>query len=234
MPSILLVDDSGLFREIAEKIELRTHCRLLSAESGGEALGVIRRERPDLVFLDAGLAGMTGFDVCRVIKADSHSSPTAVVVFSDRPGAAEEARRAGADEILPKPLEEAAVFDSICRHLRLFARDDPRAAAGWSVTFWRDGAQHGGTLRDLSRGGFFIRTAVRQPVGARLEVAFDVPGESPDRTVVAEALVVRMGEDPDRGLGCRFFRITAGSRANLEECLQLLEGRTTSSGVEGL
>ncbi len=234
MPSILMVDDSGLFREIAEKIERRTHCRLLSADSGGEALGIVRRERPDLVFLDAGLDGMTGFDVCRVIKADSHSSPTSVVVFSDRPGAAEDARRAGADEILPKPPEEAAVFDSIRRHLRLFARDDPRTAAGWSVTFWRDGAQHVGTLRDVSRGGFFIRTAVRQPVGARLEVAFDVPGETPDLTVVGEALVVRMGEDPDRGLGCRFFRITAGFRANLEECLQLLEGQKMSSGVEGL
>src|SRR6266540_3312598 len=201
MTSILLVDDSGLFREVAEKIELWTHCQLLSADSGGKALGVVRRERPDLVFLDAGLAGMTGFDVCRVIKADSHFARTPVVIFSDRPGAAEEARRAGADECLAKPFDDDAIFDSIRRHLHLLPRDDPRAAAGWSVTFWRDGAQHGGTLRDLSRGGFFIRT------------------------VEAEALVVRMGQDPYRGLGCRFFRITAGSRANLEECLQMLEGQ---------
>jgi hypothetical protein len=34
-----------------------------------------------------------------------------------------------------------------------------------------------------------------------------------------------MGQEPDRGLGCRFFRITAGSRANLEECLLMLEGQ---------
>jgi CheY-like chemotaxis protein len=225
MPSILLVDDSGLFREIAERIELRTHCQLLSADSGGKALGIVRRERPDLVLLDGGLAGMTGFDVCRVIKADSHFSRTPVVIFSDRPGAAEEARRAGADECLAKLFDEEAIFDSIRRHLHLLPRDDPRAAAGWSVTFWRDGAQHGGTLRDLSRGGFFIRTVVQQPVGARLEISFDVPGDAPGRTVVAEALVVRMGQDPYRGLGCRFFRITAGSRANLEECLQMLEGQ---------
>src|SRR6266511_5754407 len=225
MPSILLVDDSGLFREIAEKIGRRTYCNCLWAGSGGEALTAVRRERPDLVFLDGEMAGMTGFDVCRVIKADSHFSRTPIVLFSDRPDAAEDARRAGADECLAKPFDEAAIFDSIRRHLRLLPRDDPRAAAGWSVTFWRDGAQHGGTLRDLSRGGFFIRTGVRQPVGARLEVSFDVPGDAPGRTVVAEALVVRMGQEPDRGLGCRFFRITAGSRANLEECLQMLEGQ---------
>ncbi len=225
MPSILLVDDSGLFREIAEKIERRTQCRLLLAGSGGEALGAVRRERPDLVFLDAALTGMTGFDVCRVIKADSHFSRTPIVLFSDRPDGAEDARRAGAEECLAKPFDEKAVFESIRRHLRLYPRDDPRAAAGWSVTFWRDGVQHGGTIRDLSRGGFFIHTAVRQPIGARLEVSIDVPGVTPGRAFVAEALVVRMGQEPEGGLGCRFFRITAGSRANLEECLKMLEAR---------
>ena len=56
-----------------------------------------------------------------------------------------------------------------------------------------------------------------------LEVSFDVPETCPGRTVVAEALVVRMSQEPDRGLGCRFFRITAGSRAYLEECLLLLD-----------
>ena len=225
MPSILLVDDSGLFRGMAEKIERRTRCRLLAAGSGGEALGVVRRERPDLIFLDAELTGMTGFDVCRVLKADSHFARTPIVVLSDKPGGPEDAKRSGADEFLLKPFDEAAIFDSIRKHLRLFPRDDERAAAGWSVTFWRDGVQHGGTLRDLSRGGFFIRTAVRQPVGARMEVSFDVPGDTPGRTVVAEALVVRMGQDPDRGLGCRFFRVTAGSLAQLEEYLLLLEGQ---------
>jgi CheY-like chemotaxis protein len=225
MPSILLVDDSGLFRGIAEKIERRTRCQVLAAASGGEALAVVRRDRPDLVLIDAGLTGMTGFDVCRVLKADSHFSRTPIVVLSDQPNAADDARRAGADECLPKPPDEAAIFDSIRKHLRLFPRDEERAPAALSVTFWRDGVQHGGTLRDLSRSGFFSRTAVRQPVGARMEVSFEVPGDTPGRTVVAEALVVRMGQDPDHGLGCRFFRITAGSRASLEECLLLLDGQ---------
>lgn len=227
MPSILLVDDSGLFLGIAEKIERRTRCQMLAAGSGGEALAVVRRDRPDLIFLDAEMKGMTGFDVCRVLKADSHFSRTPIVLLSDRPDAAEDARRAGADECLRKPCDEAAIFDVIRKHLRLFPRDEERAPAGWSLTFWRDGVQHGGTLRDLSRGGFFIRTAVRQPVGARLEVSFDVPGDAPGRTVVAEALVVRMSPEPDRGLGCRFFRITAGSRASLEECLLPLDGQKT-------
>ena len=137
-------------------------------------------------------------------------------------GNEEDARRAGADECLLKPFDEAAIFDSIRKHLRLFPRDEERAPAGWSVTFWRDGVQHGGTLRDLSRGGFFIRTAVRQPVGARLEISFDVPGDTPGRTVAAEALVVRMGLEPDRGLG------TVDSR---QSTVDRSEGRTQETGL---
>jgi CheY-like chemotaxis protein len=230
MHSILLVDDSGLFRAIGEVLERRTQCRLLTAGNGTEALNVARRDKPDLIVLDAEMSGMTGIDVCRVLKADSHFARTPIVIVCASETTQAEGRRAGADGCVPKPLEEAAIFDSIRKHLRLSPRDAARASVGWPVTFWRDGAQHNGNLRDLSLGGFFIRTPVRQPIGARLEISFDVPGRKPG-TVVAEAIVVRLASEPDRGLGCRFFRITAGPRAHLEECLRVLEGERETTAV---
>jgi hypothetical protein len=63
---------------------------------------------------------------------------------------------------------------------------------------------------------------VLQPIGARLEVSFDVPVEHGVRNVVAEALVVRVSRNPDPGLGCRFFQLSASSRGYLEECLRIL------------
>lgn len=223
MNSILLVDDSGLFRAVTEKIQRRTHCRLLFAGSGAEALAVARREQPDLIFVDGDMKDMNGFDVCRVLKADPAFTHTPIVIVSDRELSADESRRAGAAAWLGKPLDEDAIFDSIRRFLQVSPRDAERSTVGWPITFWRDGAQHEGSLRDLSRGGFYIRTAVRQPVGARLEISFEVPGEKAGRTVVGEAIVVRIGQEPDRGLGCRFFRLTAGPRAILDECLRALE-----------
>ncbi|HSS44682.1 MAG TPA: response regulator [Thermoanaerobaculia bacterium] len=232
MHSILLVDDTGLFRAIGEILERRTQCRLLTAGNGTDALNVARREKPDLIVLDAEMSGMTGIDVCRVLKADSHCARTPIVVVSSSPTGEADARRAGANECLPKPLEEAAIFESVRKHLRLSPRDAARASVGWPVTFWRDGVQHNGNLRDLSLGGFFIRTPVRQPIGARVEVSFDVPGRKPGSTVVAEAIVVRVASEPDRGLGCRFFQMTAGPRARLEECLHMLdlEKETAAAG----
>ena len=227
MQCILLVDDSGRFRELADKVERRTRCRVVLAASAADALAMARRERPDIIFLDADMAGMTGIDACRVLKADPHFSHTPIVIAAGGPLASEDGRRAGADECLDKPCDDSAIGDSVRRHLLLFPRDGTRSPAGWPITFWRDGLQHSGTLRDLSRGGFYIQTPVRQPIGARIEVSFEVPGEKP-LTVVAEALVVRVGQDAPGGLGCRFFRVTASSRAALEECLRMLDAEETN------
>lgn len=219
MPSILLVDDAGLFRGASGEILKRTGCQTLEAAGGTEALDVARRERPALIVVSAGMRGMTGVDLARVLKADPAFSRTPIVLVGP---AATEPTSAGADATLPLPLDPEAFFAELRRFLEVLPRDEARSAVEWSITFWRDGAQHTGTIRDLSRGGFFVRTAARQPVGARLEVSFDVPVEHGVRTIVAEALVVRVATEPDRGLGCRFFQLSAASRGHLEECLRIL------------
>lgn len=222
MRSVLIVDNRGLFDEVARAAARRTPCTILKAESGTEALAVARREKPNLVFLDAEMSGMTGVDVCRVLKADKQFAHTPVFLVGAGEKEQREGERAGADGFLARDFAEGDFFETLRRHLHVFARDEERAPVRWSITFWRDGLQHNGTIRDLSRGGFFVRTPVRQPVGARLEVSFPVPGAPSNRSVVGEAIVVRIGSEPDRGLGCRFFQLSSASKALLEECLRLL------------
>lgn len=222
MLSVLLVDNRGLFRDMARTISHRTDCEILTAETGTAALATARREKPDLVFLDAGMEGMNGIDVCRVLKADKAFAHTPIVLVGGGEKEEQEGTRAGADSFLPTGFTEEDFLATLRRHLNVFARDAARQAVTWSITFWRDGVQNEGTIRDLSRGGFFVRTNVEQPVGARLEISFRTPVEGPSRAVVGEAIVVRVGKEPDRGLGCRFFQLSSTSRANLDEYLRLL------------
>jgi CheY-like chemotaxis protein len=222
MRSVLLVDSGDLFRDVARSVLHRTNCRIVSARSGSEALTVARREKPDLVFLDAEMEGMTGVDVCRVLKADKQFPNRPIVLVGGGEREREDGTRAGADDFLKRDFAEEEFFEALRRHLNISARDAARSAAGWAITFWRDGVQHHGTIRDLSRGGFFVRTEAEQPIGARLEISFETPAESANRTVVGEAIVVRLGREPDPGLGCRFFQLSSASRMNLEDCLRLL------------
>jgi CheY-like chemotaxis protein len=223
MQSILLVDDSGFFREIGAQIESRLPAASLTRAAAFEALTVARKERPDLIFLDAEMTSRGSTSARSSGRLAPH---TPVLVVAGGKYQEEEIRRTGANEWLEKPLDEAVLLESVRRHLRLQPRAGNRSAVGWPVTFWRDGAQHDGTLRDLSRGGFFILTTVRQPVGARLEIFFEVPVGKPGRTVGPRPLSCARGARSDPGLGCRFFRITGGPRLHLEDCLKTLEQRS--------
>lgn len=230
--SVLLVDDRGVFREAADAVARRTSCRVLTASNGSDALALARKERPDVVFVDEDMTGMSGSDVCRVLKADPRFSRTPVIVVAEEGIPAEQAKRAGADQTLPPTFAVAEFLDALRRFLKVFPRSAERSAVQWAVTFWKDGTQHSGTIRDLSRGGFFVRTPIRLAVGARIEIAFDLPGDPSGRSFVAEAIVVRASAEPDRGLGCRFFRVTDASRASLEDCLRLLSLATAAETAD--
>ncbi|MFY9550418.1 MAG: response regulator, partial [Thermoanaerobaculia bacterium] len=103
MPSILLVDDTGLFRGAAEKVVRRTGCETLFASGGTEALDLARRERPSMIVVSAGMKGMTGVDLCRVLKADPAFARTPIVLLAQA-GAEGAAAKAGADATLSLPL----------------------------------------------------------------------------------------------------------------------------------
>jgi DNA-binding response OmpR family regulator len=110
MAEILVVDDD---RDVAQSIELalrRRDFRVTLAHSGVEALKTLRRYRPDLVILDVLMPGMSGFDVCRRLRADPNTVHLPIVFLTARGQEQDriEGLRAGADDYLGKPfnLEE--------------------------------------------------------------------------------------------------------------------------------
>jgi len=95
--SVVLVDDQGLFASASEEIERRTHCAALRAGNGSEAIALARKARPEIIFIDAEMSGMTGVDICRVLKADSHLARTPIIVAVPDEVTSLAAQRAGAD-----------------------------------------------------------------------------------------------------------------------------------------
>ncbi len=69
-PLILVVDDQAtILRSITGILE--PDYAVCTASDGTKAIEVARRQRPDLILLDNMMPGMTGFEVCRVLKSDS-------------------------------------------------------------------------------------------------------------------------------------------------------------------
>jgi excisionase family DNA binding protein len=119
-PRVLVVDDQS---EAAEALaaSLRAYdprARMETAANGFEGLLRIGTFRPDVLLLDLGMPGMDGFEICRQIKRDPLIHDTKVVVMAARSLDAELcAMEAGADGILFKPLEAAAVHRLLVRLL---------------------------------------------------------------------------------------------------------------------
>lgn len=113
---VLIVDDEPHIRLLLEQTldELEDlGVELLTAKHGGEALELVRGERPQVVLLDVMMPVMNGFDVCRTIKGDDELKDTYVVLltakgqeFDRASGAA-----AGADVYVTKPFDPDEVLE---------------------------------------------------------------------------------------------------------------------------
>jgi DNA-binding response OmpR family regulator len=112
---ILLADDSAHAQRMGERILRDEGYEVVTVTDGDEALRRLAEIDPDLIVADVFLPRISGFELCRKVKArDGHSHVRVVMtagmleVFDE-----EEARRAGADAIIKKPFESTAVLDTI-------------------------------------------------------------------------------------------------------------------------
>jgi len=95
---IFIVDDHTMFREgLRQLIERETNLTVCGdAPDAAEALPGIRATKPEVVIVDISLAGASGLDLIKDIKAEFEELPVLVVSMHDESLFAERALRAGA------------------------------------------------------------------------------------------------------------------------------------------
>lgn len=219
MHRILLVDDMRNFLDLERSFLQRADCKVFTASTGVEAIRVAKAEKPDLILLDIEMPEMNGIQACRILKADATTQAIPIIILTSMQ-MEDEARRAGAERFVRKPIDEPRFLEEVKRFLPIVERAESRAAVDVPLTFWRDGEPWQARLLNLSRTGFFVSGTEVQPVGARLEVSFTLPKDFSGKLITAEAIVVRVSDDGRPGFGCRFFQISTGARLFIEEFLE--------------
>ena len=80
----------------------------------------MRKNPPDLVLLDVVLPHLSGFEVCKLLRADPRTAKVKVIMVTglDRGGDVEKAFASGADDYLVKPVDSDRLLKKIQKALQ--------------------------------------------------------------------------------------------------------------------
>jgi DNA-binding response OmpR family regulator len=133
MTTVLVVDDEPMVRDVVTRYLERDGHRVITAEDGDAARGVIEREAPSLVLLDVMLPGSTdGLALCRWIRSTSNLP---VILLTARVDEADRivGLELGADDYVTKPFsprELATRVKTVLRRASSGPKPRQRASVG--------------------------------------------------------------------------------------------------------
>ncbi|MDR0352217.1 MAG: hybrid sensor histidine kinase/response regulator [Opitutaceae bacterium] len=118
---ILVVDDQPVNVQLLQRKLEREGMAVLTAESGQDALDLVRRDPPDLILLDIMMPDMDGFDVCQHLQADPLTRAIPVIFVTAR-GTKEsklEGLATGAVDYITKPVDLDEMLARVQTQLRV-------------------------------------------------------------------------------------------------------------------
>jgi len=109
MPRVLIADDNPQNAELLDAHLDGTGFETRIAANGEETLAAVSAWKPDVVLLDVMMPKLSGFEVCKRLKADPATTATAVLMVTalDQPSDVARAIDAGTDDFLTKPIHKA-------------------------------------------------------------------------------------------------------------------------------
>ena len=120
-PDILIVDDSPSTLQLLSEIFKNAGYSTRAALSGRLALQSLRASIPDLVLLDITMPDISGYDICRAMKADESLKDIPVIFISGHSQNRDVVKgfSAGGVDFVAKPFEISEVVARVKTHLEL-------------------------------------------------------------------------------------------------------------------
>ena len=115
IPSVLIVDDEPMTRNLLRLMLERVGFDILEAGDGLEALDIVAESQPDLLILDVMMPNMDGITVCETLRARSETAVLPIILLSARtsPDAVRMGLDAGADKYLGKPVGREKLINTV-------------------------------------------------------------------------------------------------------------------------
>ena len=99
---ILLAEDDDAMRRLLEVILKKADFEVIAAEDGLQAMKLALENQVSAVVADAIMPGLTGYDLCRMLKSKADKKDIPFVILSGLNENAEESKKCVADAFLSK------------------------------------------------------------------------------------------------------------------------------------
>jgi DNA-binding response OmpR family regulator len=112
---ILVVDDSPTLTLLMTRALKRAGYEVIAASNGQEGLRKALMERPHCVILDVVLPGISGFGLCRQLRALDPQRRVSIIMVSTKSTSLDQSwgLRQGADRYLPKPFSDELLVQTV-------------------------------------------------------------------------------------------------------------------------
>lgn len=115
---ILIVEDDNAIAQGLEYQLRNERYRVFLAKTGKEALQSIQKDDPQLILLDIRLPDMSGYDICKIIRAEGRTTPILILSALDGESDRVLGLELGADDYVSKPYKLREVIARIRSALR--------------------------------------------------------------------------------------------------------------------
>ena len=116
-PNILVVEDNFVIQKVTAGQLERFGCDYDIAENGVTALKLFNKNSYDLILLDIGLPDMNGIDICKRIRAVSHSEVPIIAVTAFGEAVHDGCLEAGFDDFYVKPVDIKVLRATLVKHI---------------------------------------------------------------------------------------------------------------------
>ncbi len=141
---ILVVDDTPRnVKLLADLLTVKGY-RVVTAASGREALALVEAEQLDLVLLDVVMPEMSGYEVCRAIRAQPATAMLPVIMVTALDPGEERVKgiEAGADDFLTKPINQSELLARVRSLLRIKELYDQVQTQAAELSEWNKTLEH--------------------------------------------------------------------------------------------
>jgi DNA-binding response OmpR family regulator len=118
-PRVLIIDDDPSLRFFLQMLFEHDGFDVSLADTGSEGVKLALMNPPGIIILDIMMEGLNGFEVCKILRADSSMRRTAIIVISGKSYKPDidKAMELGADSYIIKPYSPEELLTTAVKYM---------------------------------------------------------------------------------------------------------------------